>query len=47
MVVFDLDDVIALAQFCAELVRQGVTFECKKRTWGLTERWVVTFTGGS
>lgn len=45
-VIFEPDEIVELAQFCGELVRQGVTFRAKKRSNGLTSLWVVTFTGG-
>ena len=37
------NNVVILAQFCAELVRQGITFEVSQVFGG---DYLVTFTGG-
>lgn len=38
-----LDTIAQLAEFCAALVREGVTFEARETSNG---QWLVTFTGG-
>ena len=36
------DCVVKLAQFVAELTRQGVCWKCE----GMTDDWTITLTGG-
>ena len=44
--VITLDTLVDLAQFLAELVRQGVTFSVRAHQQAADQVWHVTLTGG-
>ena len=41
------NDEVTVARICAELVRQGVTFDVTREAGAIAGRfWIITFTGG-